>query len=117
MWIADAIFDRKILVYNLNITMNKATITSIGKATLQEDGSEFLDVCFEISNEDGVLAVRRLGFPLDTSKEIVEEEVRKALDTFTADATYAEAHKEHDAAHAKADETIEALVGAEIASE
>lgn len=94
----------------------KATITTATKTTLQEDGSEFLDVAFEISNEDGeVLDTKRRAFPLDTPAEQIQADVAAFVSVFESDKQHAEANKERDAIHAKADETIEEIVGKEIA--
>lgn len=94
----------------------KAVITTANKATLQEDGSEFLDIEFQIFNDaDEVIETKRRGYPLDTPGEEIQADVAAFVTTYEADLANAEANKERDALHAKADQTIEALVGAEVA--
>lgn len=96
----------------------KAVITTANKVTLQEDGSEFLDIEFNILNDaDEVIETKRRGFALDTPGEDIQAEIAAFVSTYEADLAHAEANKERDAIHAKADATIEALVGAEIASQ
>jgi hypothetical protein len=116
MWIVGAIFARRILVYNSINTM-KAKILSATKTTLQEDGSEFLDIAFEIRNEDGeVLDTKRRAFPLDTPAETIQTEIAAFVSVFESDRANAEKNKERDAIHAKADKTIDEIVGKEVAA-
>lgn len=115
MWIAVAISARRILVYNLGNTMITATITKANKTTLQEDGSEFLDIEFDLIEGEGkdatVIDTKRRAFSLDTPAEDIQKEVAAFAVAFQGDRDAAERNKGRDAIHAKADETIEVLLG------
>jgi hypothetical protein len=91
-----------------------ARITSITKETLVEDGSQFLDVAFEILDGETVLSVRKLGFPLDTDQTVIAEEVKSTAQGYKADIALAESRQEQDAKEAQADETIDQLINKEL---
>lgn len=94
----------------------KAVITTANKATLQEDGSEFLDIEFQIFNDaEELVDTKRRGFALNTPGEQIQADIAAFVAVYEADLAHAEANQERDAIHAQADATIEALVGAEIA--
>src|SRR2546429_4006825 len=94
-----------------------ARIISITKETLVEDGSQFLDVSFEIlDGADGktVLSVRKLGFPLDTDQSVIEEEIKNTAQGHKGDLALAKSRQEQDAKEAQADETINQLINKEL---
>ena len=111
---AGAIFAQRILVYNLGNTMIIATITKANKTTLQENGSEFLDVEFDLFEGVGTQAklvtTKRLAFPLETDSKDVQSEVAAYAATFQSDNEAAERNKDRNRLHAKADATIETLL-------
>jgi hypothetical protein len=95
--------------------MYKATIVSTKKETLQEDGSEFLEVGFEVHDGEGnLIDLKRRGFPLDTELEVIKAEIAKTVAVMEDDARIASENAERNQIHAKADATIEALNGLEI---
>lgn len=95
----------------------KAIITSANKSILQEDGSEFIDVAFDVVDEEGTVAdSKHLAFPLDTSADDIQKDVAKYVSTYEADLTSKEANKERNAMLAQADATIEEIVGKEIST-
>lgn len=78
-----------------------------------------LAIDFDVINtvegsEPEVVAHYSHGFPLATKSDEVHEYLKNYLANFTANAARAELNKERDAALAQADETIAAVVGAEI---
>jgi hypothetical protein len=91
-----------------------ARITSITKETLVEDGSQFLDVTFEILDGETVLSVRKLGFPLDTEHKEIEQEVKKTAQGYKADLALADSRQEQEALDAEADKTINKLINKEL---
>lgn len=91
-----------------------ARIIGITKETLVEDGSQFLDVTFEILDGETVLSVRKLGFPLDTEQKEIEQEVKKTAQGYKADLALADSRKEQEALGAEADKTINKLVNKEL---
>lgn len=98
--------------------MYTSTITTADKATLQEDGSMFLDVAFEIKNAEGeVVDIKRLAFPLDTDSDLIVAEIQKYTANYAAEIENKEANAERDAEYAVADKTIETIVGVEIKGE
>lgn len=91
-----------------------ARITGITKETLVEDGSQFLDVTFDILADEEVLATRKLGFPLDTPEDVIAEEVKKTAQGFKADLALQESRQEQEEVDKQADETIESLTNKEL---
>lgn len=91
-----------------------STIISATKTFLQEDGTFFLDVAFEINKGDERLDEKRLAFPLETSSETILEAVGKYVANYAAEAEAKIANAERDAAEAQADATIAEIVGKEI---
>lgn len=87
-------------------------IKKIDKATLVSDGSRFLDVEFDILDPDGnpVQTLKR-GFPLDTEKEIIKTELRKAADLYEYELKQKEDQKKTDEEDKNADGIIEELEG------
>lgn len=106
--------------------MLNATITNVTKETLQEDGSQFLDVSINIAGSypgtdaEGnagdieVNEVRKLGFPLDTPEETIVEGVKNFVAGFESDLLGAERNKINEAVQQQADETINNLTGKTI---
>jgi hypothetical protein len=91
-----------------------ARITSITKETLVEDGSQFLDVAFEVLDGETVLSVRKLGFPLDTDKSVIADEVKNTALGYKSDIALADSRKEQEAKEEQADKTIEQLTNQEL---
>lgn len=91
-----------------------AHITSVTTETLVEDNSRFLDVIFDILQDDEVIATRKLGFPLDAPQEEIEQEVKKTAQGYKADLLLAESRKEQEETEAQAQEVIESLTNKEL---
>ena len=91
-----------------------ARITGITKQTLVENGSQFLDVSFEILGDGEVLSIRKLGFPLDTPEAEITEEVKNTAIGYKTDLALAESRKEQEALDQQADEIIESLTNKEL---
>jgi hypothetical protein len=90
--------------------MYTAKIVSVEKGHLQEDNSDFLDVRFELSDGKTKL-VKKEGFPLDTSEEVIQKTVQAHLDLLKEEKLQAKKNEKAEALQAKADETISSLVG------
>lgn len=98
--------------------MYTSLITTADKATLQEDGSMFLDVAFEIKNAEGkVVDTKRLAFPLDTDSDALVAEIQKYTANYAAEVENTVKNEERDAIYAEADKTIETIVGLEVKGE
>lgn len=93
--------------------MFKLKVVEAEKATLQADQTRFLDVKVQISRaaDDALVEERRLGFPLDTSQEEIEQELAKFLAGYTSDAEQAAASVQAEADEKGADEVIAGLLG------
>lgn len=91
-----------------------ARITSVTTETLVEDNSRYLDVTFDILSDDEVIATRKLGFPLDTPQEEIEQEVKKTAQGYKADLLLAASRQEQEETEAKAQEVIESLTNKEL---
>lgn len=90
-------------------------INSADKLYIQESGETILSVAFDIVDEAGVAASsQRHGYPLDTDAAAVKADLKNVLDAFVSDKEQAERNAVSEAAQAKADETIAAIVGADI---
>lgn len=93
----------------------KAVIKEIGKGRIQQTGEEFLDVAFDLVDNDGnVVMTRKLGFPLDATKETIVGELAKFVSAHESDKAHAERIAESEARHAAADETIAELTGQSV---
>lgn len=94
--------------------MFKVKILSANKDILQEDNSSFLDVHYEISNEDGeVIADRKRAFDFGTDAESIKTELAKEAEVLESEMILAEENKERDAADLKASSTIDELMSVE----
>ena len=91
--------------------MFKGKIKSIKKDILIETNKEFLDVEIEISNEDKIVAVRKLAFPFEKTSKEIKSAVEKYVETYNADADLAEKNKEREKLNSQADKVIEDLEG------
>lgn len=91
-----------------------STIIGATKTFLQEDGSQFLDVAFEINKGNERLDEKRIAFPLDATPETILEEIGKYVANYAAEAEARIANAERDAIDAQADATIAEIVGKEI---
>lgn len=98
--------------------MYTSLITTADKVTLQEDGSMFLDVAFEIRNEGGeVVDTKRLAFPLDADSDSIVAEIQNYTANYAAEVENKDKNAERDAEYAVADATIETIVGVEVNGE
>ncbi len=93
----------------------KSKIKNIDKYTSQADNQTCLDVHIEIIDLDGkVVEGRRLTFPLETTEQEIEAEIKKFISTYTHDKELAEASAKVEAAHREADKAITNLTGKTI---
>lgn len=83
------------------------------KEYIQAEEADMIDVIVEIYNpeaaEDGsdlVLEEKRFTYPLTKSADEIQEDLKRVLDTFNADAVAAVTNADHEAAQKAADETI-----------
>lgn len=77
----------------------------------------FLDVEFDILNDDKVIDTKRLAFASDTSSDDIVEQVKAYTANYSADALAAVTNEAQNKELAQADATIEEIVGVEIAAE
>lgn len=94
--------------------MYTSLITNAEKATLQEDGSMFIDVEFVLKKDDEVIDTKKLAFPLGTLSEEILAEVEKYTANYAAEENLREKNAERDAEYAVADNTIDEIIGQEI---
>ncbi len=94
--------------------MYSLKIKSVSKGVLQEDNSQFLDVELDFLQDGELVETKRLGFPMDTSSDDIEEECEKCLEMYVKDLQNAERSKEVEEIEKQADETIKELTGKEI---
>jgi hypothetical protein len=95
--------------------MVKGKIKSVNKDVLRETNVGFLDVEVEIVNEnDEVLSVRKLGYPLDATSEDIKRDIKNICEAYDLDLKIGAETKKAEEVNKKADETINELVGAEI---
>lgn len=88
-------------------------IKSISEAYSQSDNASFTEVEVEILKDGEVLGVRKYGFPLSHTKEDIEAEMVKLVQTLASD----EQDKVKTEERAKAMENLESskeLIGKEI---
>lgn len=87
-------------------------ITSIEKASSIPDGTRYLDVGFDILDEDEkVVASRKLAFPLDMETKIIKDELKRYLKNYESELKSAEKQAEIDKQDKAADKTISQLEG------
>lgn len=90
----------------------KMKVIGAKKDDLQCDNSRFIDVHFVIEDAEGEqVAERHLGFPIDATREFIDEALNKYVQTFGLDASQAEASKEREAVEKSADKVIDDLLG------
>lgn len=95
----------------------KLKVVEAVKATHQFDQSRFLDVKIQVlraDDDEELVEERRLGFPLEASKEDIDAELAKFLATYTSDFEQSAASAKVEEAEKGADETAAALTGSEI---
>lgn len=97
--------------------MYTSVITKAEKATLQEDGSMFLDVEFNILGDDEVIDTKRLAFSPETSSDDIIDEVRRYTQNYGAEIQSTIENAEQNAVLAQADATIDDIIGQEIIAE
>ena len=87
-------------------------VKSINKATDVETSERYLDVEFDLVNdEDLLVATRKLAFPLEFKQKAIEADLKKYLETFTLEQEMAVAQAEIDKADKNADNVINNLEG------
>lgn len=91
-------------VYSTKITLAELV-------TVQEDNSELISVQFEILKDGEVETTLRHGFPIDTEVDAIEAELQNVADTWGVDAELGEKGLALEKAKAKANATIEKLMG------
>lgn len=94
--------------------MYTSVITKAEKATLQEDGSMFLDVEFNVFEDDEIIDTKRLAFAPDTSSDDILEEVRRYTQNYGDEIEAAVVNAVKDAELAQADATIDDIIGQEV---
>ena len=92
----------------------KAKITKIEPFRSQREGTEHLDVYFDIIDGEEVVASRRELFPETVEGEEIEATLKQIATAFASDQKLAAETAEREASAAKARQTIEALTGKEI---
>lgn len=93
--------------------MLKVKIIDIQKKAIVATGEPFLDVTAEFTIGEEVLT-KKLGYPIDTPKEDIAEDLKKHLQTEKLDRQQRETNKVVEAQDAAAEETINSLQGEEI---
>ncbi len=96
--------------------MYTSVITKADKQTLQEDGSVFLDVEFDILFDDEVVDTKRLAFGVDTTAEEIATEIKNYTENYQAEVIAKNANAEKEAQNAKVDEVIADIIGMEVTS-
>jgi len=89
------------------------------KVLVQATGENLISVEFDIFSEETVkgkkvkksVQKQAMGFPLDTTKEEIDEALAKALAAYTSDKVRTDELEKVAGLHKQADETIEELVG------
>lgn len=94
--------------------MYTSVITKAEKATLQEDGTMFLDVEFDILEDGKLVDTKRLAFAPETASEAILEEVKGYTQNYADEIQAAVVNAEADAELAKADETIDDIIGQKV---
>jgi hypothetical protein len=86
-------------------------ITDAKKGFSLADNESFIDVSFNILDEEGnVVAERKLGFPVDTPEDEIRETVKKNGEMYQKDHETAAEAETRAEAEKVADETISNLV-------
>jgi len=91
-----------------------AQIKTVHTYQSQVDNKTYLDVEVEIKNGEKVEAVRHLGYPLETTQEEIEADVKKVVAAYGQDQVLAEASRKVEAAQRAADKVINNLTGRNI---
>lgn len=95
--------------------MSTAHIKDIKKDVLQATGEPFLDVEVEILNEnEEVVDTQKHAFSIATSQEEIVSAIEKMVALYGDEAEQKKASKVADELNAQADETIDALKGADV---
>lgn len=94
--------------------MYTSVITKAEKATLQEDGSVFLDVEFEILFEGEVVDTKRLAFAPEANTDDITKEIKAYIRNYGAEEDSKVVNEVREAETAKLDATIEDIIGLEI---
>lgn len=94
--------------------MYSATITKAEKLFVQSDGTELLQIDFDVLKDGQVIVSYSHGLPLATTTEEVQAYIKAFIENYEANAIRSAENAERDAALAQADKTIEDVVGLEI---
>lgn len=88
----------------------KAKITFARKGFSLPDNAPFMDIGFDIYQDDEVVAERRLSFPMGTSEETIKEEVDKNALMYENDHLIAAEAEKRSKEEAEAEEVFKNLV-------
>jgi hypothetical protein len=88
----------------------KAKIKFARKGFSLPDNAPFMDIGFDIYQDDDVVADRRLAFPMGTSEETIKEEVDKYAIMFENDHLIAADAEKRSKEEAEAEKVFENLV-------
>lgn len=97
--------------------MYTSLITNAVKGTLQEDGSTFLDVEFDILLEGVVIDTKKLGFAADIDTDSLLAELKKYIQNYEAEEDSKALNAEQDAETVQLDAVIEDIIGLEVTTE
>lgn len=92
-------------------------IADIEKVNHQETQTDFLDVTFEVIDEENVVATQKHAFPVDTTKEQLSDYAKSFLASHIRDEKFKEDHAEDEKVNQHVGNLKEELVGSEISAE
>ena len=91
--------------------MYSLAIPSVEKRNSIPDGQDYLAVQFAITRDGEEAYAGSQGFPLDSSREDIQEELERFVRTFAEDAARSEENAKVEATQQQADEVIASLEG------
>lgn len=94
--------------------MYSISIRSTNLDRVVETGAEFVDVEAAITKDGETIAIKRLGFPLSTSRDEVQAELSNVLSAWLRDQEIAAETERSEAEHANAAEVQKSLEGMTI---
>lgn len=89
-------------------------IKSAVRDHIVKSGEEFMEVTFEIMNDGKLMDVKKLGFPVDVTKNEIKKELKKLLQLLTEEMERSEVQQEEEAKNEKADKLAEDLLDLEV---
>lgn len=95
----------------MNLT---AKITRVSRDRIVKSGEEFLDVDVEVSKDGELLDVKKLGFPVEATKEEIAKAIEKMLSTLTDEMERSEVQQKEESVNEHAEKLVEEVVGLEI---